>query len=227
MRKFSGNIITLIIALIGFVGGIVWGYFENWDYEPIILLLISTVEIVAFLVYGNKQEHKTESSDVSNNQTVSVNLNFESTSELSNKPSKESLDRNAKIEALKPKVRILFIDDDTKFNVVKILKDSGWKNTKTVIDIKSIDVPQIQNSDIIFIDINGVGKVMNLEHEGLDLALMIKKKYSEKKVVIYSAKRDSNSFHKAWDIVDSRLEKNALPFQFTNLVDIYSLELYG
>jgi hypothetical protein len=136
-------------------------------------------------------------------------------------------DRNALIESKKNKVNILFIDDDTKFNVVKILKDSGWKNTKTIVDVKSIDIPAIQNADILFVDINGVGKLLGLEYGGLDLALMIKQKYMEKKVVIYSANKNSNSFHKVWDIVDSRLEKNALPYQFQNLVDNYSIELYN
>jgi hypothetical protein len=88
-------------------------------------------------------------------------------------------------------------------------------------------VPNIQNADIIFVDINGVGKLLGLEHEGLDLALMLKQKYNKKKVVIYSANKYSNSFHQAWDVIDSRLEKNALPYQFQNLVENYSLEFYN
>ena len=119
----------------------------------------------------------------------------------------------------------MFIDDDKNFNVVKILKDSGWKNTKTIVDIKSLDLPIVKETHVFFVDINGVGNLLKLEYGGLDLALMLKQKYPQRKVVIYSANKNSNSFHKAWDECDFKLEKNALPYQFQNLVEEFSLEL--
>jgi hypothetical protein len=112
----------------------------------------------------------------------------------------------------------LFIDDDKKFSYVQNLKDGGWKLTKTIADIKNVDVPAVKKSHIFFVDINGVGKLLNLEHEGLDLALMLKQRYPDKKVIIYSANKNSNAFHQAWNICDYRLEKNALPYQFQSLV---------
>ena len=69
-------------------------------------------------------------------------------------------------------------------------------------------------------------KLINCEHEGLDIALMLKQKYPNKKVVIYSANKNNN-FHPAWDQCDFKLEKNALAYQFQSLVEQYSLELYG
>jgi hypothetical protein len=60
----------------------------------------------------------------------------------------------------------------------------------------------------------------------LDLALMLKDKYPQKKVVIYSANKKTNAFHEAFDKCDFRLEKNALPNQFQNLVEKYSIEFY-
>ena len=100
------------------------------------------------------------------------------------------IDRATVIESLKSKTCVLFIDDDRNFNVVKILKDSGWKNTKTVVDIKTLDIPVVKDADIVFVDINGVGKMLNLQYEGLDLALMLKQKYPEKKIIIYSATKN-------------------------------------
>jgi hypothetical protein len=132
--------------------------------------------------------------------------------------------REYKVEAQKSKFTILFIDDDKNFNIVKILKDSGWKNTSAVTDIKNLDVPAVKDADLFFIDVNGVGKLMNCEYEGLDLALMLKQKYSSKKVVIYSANKNFNAFHAAWDICDFKLEKNALPLQFISLVEKFCLE---
>ncbi|PKB17237.1 transcriptional regulator [Flavobacterium sp. 5] len=133
-------------------------------------------------------------------------------------------DREFKVDAQKSKFTILFIDDDKNFNIVKILKDSGWKNTSSVTDIKNLDIQAVKDADLFFIDINGVGKLMNCEFEGLDLALMLKQKYSNKKVVIYSANKNFNAFHSAWDICDFKLEKNALPLQFISLVEKFSLE---
>lgn len=121
----------------------------------------------------------------------------------------------------------MFIDDDKNFNIVKILKDSGWRNTKTIIDVKTLDDQNIKNSEIIFVDINGVGKLLSLPNEGLDLALMIKQKYQKKKVIIYSANSSNNSFHEVWELADNRLAKNALPYQFQHLVEKYSLEFYN
>ncbi|MBK9483263.1 MAG: hypothetical protein IPO02_15080 [Bacteroidetes bacterium] len=60
------------------------------------------------------------------------------------------------------KTSILFIDDDTNFNVVKILKDSGWKKIKNSFHIKTLDVQQVKDADIIFVDINGVGEIIEI-----------------------------------------------------------------
>jgi len=76
------------------------------------------------------------------------------------------------------------------------------------------------------VDINGVGKLLGCEYEGLDIALMLKQKYPKKKTVIYSANKNNNAFHKAWDLCDYKLEKNALPYQFQGLVEQYSIELF-
>jgi len=229
MRNIIHNTVTLLIGFVGLIGGLIWGYYSKWGFEPVILSIISFLEIIAyFTVPKDKKSNKelTQKSKNKNNQKVVVTVNNLSKSTQSKK--KPSLkDKNALIETKKDKIGILFIDDDKNFNIVKILKDSGWKKTKTITDIKSLDVNQVKNSEIIFVDINGVGKILNLEYEGLDLALMLKQKYPEKKIIIYSANKNSNSFHGAWDIVDSRLEKNALPYQFQNLVENYSLKFYN
>ena len=229
MRKFVTNLFTLLIAIIGLMGGFIWAYNSSWDYEPMIIASISLCEIILFFSVPKSKEINKPSNENNNVQNVEININPspEKAYIKNDKSSNIPKDRNALIEAKKSKVGIIFIDDDTNFNVVKILKDSGWRNTKAVVDIKSIDLPIIQNSDIIFVDINGVGRILQLEYEGLDLALMLKQKYEEKKIIIYSAKKNSNSFHKAWDIIDSRLEKNALPYQFQNLVENFSLQYYN
>lgn len=231
MRKLIHNTITLLIGIFGLIGGLIWGYYSQWDFEPIILAIISFLEIVAYLTVPKEKQKSLKTTNKSesrnkNKQEVKVTVN-NFTSESDQKLQKTKNNRNAIIDSKKDKIGILFIDDDKNFNVVKILKDSDWKKTKSITDIKSLDICQVKSAEIIFVDINGVGKILNLEYEGLDLALMLKQKYPEKKIIIYSANKTSNSFHEAWDVADGRLEKNALPYQFQNMVENFSLEYYN
>jgi hypothetical protein len=225
IAKFVQNIVTLSIGIIGFVGGLIWAISKSWnECEPIILFAAASIELLAFIVIKGVNYLVSKELDykAGNDPTENNNRNEKSKDKDQKETQKE---RNLLIEAKKPVINILFIDDDTNFKVVQILKNSGWKNTKSVIDVNSIDSPIIQKSDIIFVDINGVGKILELEYQGLDLALMIKQKYDHKKVIIYSAKRNFNSFHEAWDIIDFKLEKNALPYQFQNTIENFSLKI--
>lgn len=165
-----------------------------------------------------------------NNNTNNINLNIasiENNIDKVNNAEKNSINRDALIDSLKPKIKILFIDDDKKFNIVKIFKDSKWKNTQSVQDIKSVDDLKVKEADIIFVDINGVGKLLECKDDGLDIALMLKQKYPNKKIIIYSANKNNDNFHPAWDSCDFKLEKNALSYQYLSLVEQYSLELYS
>lgn len=212
----------------------------NWYYVSGITLSVTALSFTVRSYY--KKNKKTENLITEERPSINSNINpvispintinvnvgkmedNNSTKETASKDN--SFNREAKIDSLKSKVKILFIDDDKKFNIVKILKDSNWKNTKSVVDIKSIDIPIVKDADILFVDVNGVGKLLNCEHEGLDIALMLKQKYPNKKIVIYSANKNNN-FHSAWDVCDFKLEKNALSYQFLSLVEQYSLELYA
>ena len=215
---------------------------KNWYY---IAATLTSITGVIFAIKSYYKKNNIPITKTSRNKSINVNPTISSTSSPTNninvnvntnetpkvekeksKTTKSTDNREALIDSLKSKVQILFIDDDSKFNVVKILKDSGWKKTLTVTDIKSIDIPIIKESDIFFVDINGVGKLLGCEYEGLDIALMLKQKYPKKKTVIYSANKNNNAFHKAWDLCDYKLEKNALPYQFQGLVEQYSIELF-
>lgn len=229
MKKVIKSRLAFLIAVIGIIGGFIWCIQTNFNVEPLILTIISSIEILGFLLIPEPTLENPENLKVKNEQNVNVNVSVGNNAHIQAKTENEipsTLDRGEIIDTMLSKTSILFIDDDTNFNVVKILKDSGWKKSKTVPDIKTLDVQAVKDADIIFVDINGVGKLLNLEFEGLDLALMLKQKNPDKKVIIYSANRNSNSFHQAWDICDFKLEKNALPYQFQNLVEEYSIEKY-
>jgi hypothetical protein len=224
MRRIVKNLLSFIIALIGFLGGIVWMLLGSGGIEALILVLVSFCEVVAYFIVKEAPILTTVSAIPINNENI-VNVNIHGAEYSANKDERQ-IDREFIINAMKSKVRILFIDDDGNFNVVKILKDSGWRLTKTQTDIRSLDLPIVIDAHILFIDINGVGKMLALQYEGLDLALMLKQRYPSKKVIIYSANKLSNSFHQAWDKCDYKLEKNALPYQFQSLVEEFSIDIY-
>lgn len=119
----------------------------------------------------------------------------------------------------KSSTKILFIDDDTKFKVVKILTNSGWVNTSIIKDAKTLDEPIILDAHILFVDVQGVGVAMGFDSEGLGLALALKEKYPAKKIVIYSAESKGDRFHEALRRADSFLPKNADPYEFQKLVE--------
>lgn len=227
--------IILGLSILALTISIGWVIKTGFDYEPVIVFLLGLVGILEYLYSIRHGKDNKQMTIPENNQEVNVNVNVGNSSNNNQEQEivkstnplklKANLNEDAILEIMKNKVKILFIDDDKKFSMVTILKDSGWKKTKSVIDIKGLDIPIVRESNIYFVDINGVGKLLNCPDEGLDLALMLKQKYPEKKVVIYSANRKNNVFHSAWDIVDFRLEKNALPYQFQSLVEKYSLEL--
>lgn len=121
--------------------------------------------------------------------------------------------------AVKDLSRILFIDDDTTFPVVKILKKAGWRNTKVIRDVTSLDSQDVQETDLFFVDIQGVGKALHFKDEGLGLALALKKKYPAKKLVIYSSEPRGDRFHQAFRFADDQLAKNAEPYEFQQAVE--------
>jgi hypothetical protein len=116
-------------------------------------------------------------------------------------------------------VRILFIDDDTQFKVVKIMKGAGFSHVRIVKDIKHLSSPEVVEADVFFVDIQGVGKALEFSDEGLGLALALKTRYPEKRVVIYSAQTNGDRFHQALNKADASLAKNAEPYQFISLVE--------
>jgi len=125
--------------------------------------------------------------------------------------------RNGKID--KTLARILFVDDDTRFQVVKIMKGAGWPNVKIIKDVKDLSCPEVVEAHIIFVDIQGVGGALGFADEGLGLTLELKRKYSDKKIIIYSAQTTGDRFHKAINKADGSLSKNAEPYQFMSLVE--------
>lgn len=52
------SIVTLLIAVVGFIGGIIWFYQSDWDMEPLILIVVSFIEIIAYFFIKQSKEEK-------------------------------------------------------------------------------------------------------------------------------------------------------------------------
>jgi DNA-binding NarL/FixJ family response regulator len=113
--------------------------------------------------------------------------------------------------------------------VVDILQAAGWTKTKRIKDVRSIDESDVSEANIIFVDVQGVGKMLKFKDEGLGLTIALKEKYPSKKVVVYSAEDDGKieTFHKALSVADERLSKNADPYEFQSLVERFSKEAFS
>ena len=173
---------------------------------------------------NDKKEDKHALSQV-NNQNVTVNVAQPSaTSNMSNSEKKNAT--TLTIDGIKAQTNILFIDDDKKFKIVSILKKAGWKNTSFFPnpDVTDINAEKIRNAHIIFVDIKGVGTTM-YDNEGLDLVVDLKKKYPEKKIVMYSSVQEHSVFHEAIKLADDRISKNSQPAIFVSAIEKLSEDI--
>ena len=200
----------------------------NWYYIFAVVVAIISITI-AYKNYKKKPQVAKPTQNLSNNSfdnnsalnnttnvPVSITNNFTQPFEMANK-STNTITTND--DNLKATTRILFIDDNhTEYKIVSILKKAGWTKTKSVKDITDLDSSYVTEADVIFVDINGVGLELSID-QGLGLASALKKKYPNKKIVIYSAETTGDRFHQALREVDFCLPKNADAYQFINLIE--------
>ena len=132
------------------------------------------------------------------------------------------------IEQLKNSVNILFVDNEV-FNLTTELKEKeGWRMLSVVPDISSLSQKELIDAHILCIDIQGVGKELGFNDEGLGLIVAIHEKYPEKKIIMYSAEAQGqiDAFHPAEGIVDERLRKSANRYQFETTIERLAQEAF-
>lgn len=193
----------------------------EWIFSGIGVLFMGY--LINHFIQKRKDDESTSTVQSSNSNNVVIN-NYASIS-AQKEASNEKTDEKEAEDRLKGKTKILFIDDNhTEYKMVSILKKSGWINTKSVKDVIDLDDLKVQEADIIFVDINGVGTTM-FQDQGLGLASALKRKYEKKKIILYSAETTGDRFHRALREVDDCLPKNAEPYQFSNLIEEFAKEL--
>ena len=116
------------------------------------------------------------------------------------------------------KVSVLVIDDKHRsFPIRKILSDHNkypWIDYNSIPDLKSIDDPILENADLVFVDINGVGRILTPITQGLGLAEEILNTYPKKTVVVYSSDIKQDMTHPVLTRVAGRLYKEDEPRNF-------------
>ncbi len=201
----------------------------TWVFSGIGVFILSAI-FWALKKYVFKSDGKNTSIPNNNSQNVMQNVNVTITGNHTIAPLMNTSSTNKRkdvdIETLKVKTNILFVDDET-FKIVKIIKyTEGWINTSWIKDVKSLTSPEVRRADIVFVDINGVGGSL-FNEQGLGLAGGIKRKYPEKRVIIYSEESEHNVFSENWKIVDDRLPKNADPIEFITKIETFAAEIYN
>lgn len=202
------TLIQFLIAVIGLLGA-------GW-----------VIKIFVKKISNSQSQENEQSGSESNNQNLNLfigdgmsgNVQIGNGDKPSTSENKEADTKSTSCRKEKGSVHVLFIDDQ-KFDNVDVLRNAGWKNTKSIKDIKAIDCPEVLAADVIFVDINGVGTSLFPKEQGLGVAVQIKSRYSDKCVVVYSAQ--PQELHKALSQVDAILPKNAEPYEYISILENY------
>ena len=126
---------------------------------------------------------------------------------------------------IKSNIHVLFIDDH-KYAVTELLIKNGWKHVRLVHEIESISDQIVKDSDIILVDVIGVGINLGFQDQGYGLASALKDYYPDKKIIIYSQER--NEFNEALKKVDSIIKKTSSIYTLeSELISLYKVEKNG
>lgn len=213
-KKMTETVKRILITVnsLAFGAALLWTSYA-FDYEPLITTLVLLATLIGLWISTPKENEI----NITNN--IGENVSKDNLTPLSASSTREELERRKKL------INILFVDDDTKFKIIKILNVAGWINTKIVKDVENPDSDIVAKAHILFVDINGVGLKMQFKDEGLGLANYLKKKYPEKKVIIYSTEPNGDRFHEAFRKADDFLYKNADPIEFQEIIEQFSAEI--
>lgn len=82
MKTIINNLVTFLIALAGLIGGGIWAYSSNWEMEPIILMVVSTMQIIGFLTLRFFVESSSETEpkyqqNITNKKKIEKQINIQ------------------------------------------------------------------------------------------------------------------------------------------------------
>lgn len=200
---------------------------KEWLFSGLGITIIAFVVKKLFTQNNRSEDKQTQSQSNSQTQNVTVNMAQPFVAPIKSVSEEKEDSPALTIEGIKAQTNILFIDDDKEFKIVPILKKAGWKNTSFFpnADVRDTNAERIRKAHIIFVDIIGVAKTL-YEDEGLGLVVDLKKKYPQKKVVIYSAIPEHKLFHEAIKLADDQIPKNSQPAVFVSLIETLAEDIW-
>ena len=108
-------------------------------------------------------------------------------------------------------VNILFVDD-MDMPVVKSLKKAGFK-VKKINDVKNIEEAEVLKAQIIFVDFDGVGKIISPKYQGAGLIKELKAKYNDSKyIILYTAQSTlpiEVTINELFKLADAKMRKDS------------------
>lgn len=212
INSFLGIIVS-ILALCGVAGGVVYAITKRNKQSVKGNGISNNSEGNSSIMSGSAMQSTYGGVTVQGNNNTVVQSQLEGT---------RGKEQPNIVANLKNICQVLFIDDESLQTLIKTLRKAGWKNVKRIGDTANLDVEDIRNADIIFVDIKGVGLELRFKNEGVGLAAALKKKYPQKGIIIYSATAEHNLFDPDIDVVDGRLFKAAEPIQYSNMIEQYA-----
>ena len=160
--------------------------------------------MVSLIGWISLRIYKGTNKPVPKNQKQSVVVNVTNSSNST----RHKIDVGADILTLKAKAKILFIDNETLPHI-KSLKKIGWIDYQ-IKDADNLDIQEIRDADVIFVDHQGVGKLSS--DQGLGLVSELKQRYGKEKwIILYSVHAfNLDVFNKG---ADSFLAKNSTVYE--------------
>lgn len=189
-----------------------------------VTLSVSLYFVIVPVLQIKKKKTKVEGNSqiVDGKQNISVNgVNGDVTINTNSDKSEEVRESGA----IDYNVYILFIDDEPDseedMKRIKSLSSYGYTNVHLIKD-GTVTSPEVVSAQFVFVDITGVGKAAGC-NEGTELAVQIKKKYGEQKIVaIYSSTETHNIQVKGLQSLDYIFGKNDDTQVYLDFIEQYA-----
>ena len=191
---------------------------KEWIFSGIGITILT-----AFVKLSSRKPQATNSNENNTSSRVITTINIDnnqSPQPSSNEPGPSTIATGRFSRSdVKQCANVLFIDDDKTYKIVPNLRSAGWNNVNFIRDVKSLDDDNLKKAHIIFLDIHGVGKLMNFENEGWGLLSSIKETYPHKPVIIYSSTLTHDIFQPAVTLPHGKLKKSASQYEFEKMIE--------
>ena len=119
-------------------------------------------------------------------------------------------------------MRILIVDVDHELQSKLI--NAGWVHTRQKGDIINLGDEEVLHAQVIFVTVKGVGATL-FKEEGLALAVALKQRHPNKKIVLYGVEGSVELFYNVARELDAFVPKDAQLYDFVRLLEKFAREL--